>query len=224
MPEAVREGMYICEGTSDTPLARHVEVLFRERGHRVRLNAPDYTLVPSARGRDVKSKIEIGLTLLGAMPDVVVVHRDCDNAGIDARRSEIVDAADALGVPATVCLVPMTMTEAWALLDEEAIRRVAARPNGRTDLQLPKARNVESIADPKKVLQDVLLVASETSGRRRDQASKRFSENRRRLLELIDPHGPVSTLSAWLRLCGDVQAVCDGWDLGLPTRETGVLF
>ena len=104
-----------------------------------------------------------------------------------------------------VPVVPIRMTEAWLLLDEEAIRKVAERPNGRTPLDLPKPHEVESIADPKRRLKETLLLASQTSGRRHQQFARDFSRHRALLLQRLDPSGAVSQLSAWRRLQSDVE-------------------
>lgn len=89
------------------------------------------------------------------------------------------------------------MTEAWLLLDEAEIRRVAGSPNGKVSLGLPKARNVESIPDPKALLAHTLAIASEFSGRRLDTFKKRFSEHRRQLLDRINPDGPIREVQSW---------------------------
>jgi hypothetical protein len=40
-----------------------------------------------------------------------------------------------------VCVVPVRMMEAWLLIDEMAIRRVAGNPNGRIPIELPVLNN-----------------------------------------------------------------------------------
>ena len=106
-----------------------------------------------------------------------------------------------------VPVVPVRMTEAWLLVDEPAIRRVAGNPNGRCALDLPQVSKVETIADPKKLLKQVLATASELSGRRLKRFNDRFPENRRQLLQRLDTDGPVTQLPSWQAF---VHAVEDG--------------
>lgn len=164
--------------------------------------------------KDVTSRVSAGGELMAGVPEVVVVHRDADNAGIAARQQEIVQAVAACSPESsTVPVIPVRMTEAWLLLDEEAIRFVAGNPRGRTPLTLPKRHELERAADPKEVLRDCLLDAASVTGRRRTQLIKRFPQHRRQLLERLDPDGPVADLSSWDELTQSVDAVVDEWRL-----------
>ncbi|MFN0089482.1 MAG: hypothetical protein ACKVWR_04305 [Acidimicrobiales bacterium] len=137
--------------------------------------------------------------------DLVFVHRDAENQSPQLRRDEIERGRHAAGLEGPVVpVVPVRMTEAWLLLDEQAIRRVAGKPSGRVPLDLPAARDVERIADPKQILRAALLAASGAAGRRREQFVRDFGRHRALLLERLDPTGPVSTLAAWRQLCADV--------------------
>lgn len=101
-------------------------------------------------------------------PEILLVHRDADREGLEVRRQQIPDAARPV-----VRVVPVRMTETWLLLDERAIRCAAQNPNGRVELELPNARKLESLADPKAVLQELILRASEVSGPRRKKRLRR---------------------------------------------------
>jgi hypothetical protein len=104
------------------------------------------------------------------------VHRDADNAGAEARRSEILAAAGLVdGSARVVPVIPIRMTEAWLLLDEMNIRVVAGNPRGKESLDLPKLHEVENLADPKELLSECLLRAAGAAGRRRERVAKRFS-------------------------------------------------
>jgi hypothetical protein len=149
---------------------------------------------------------------MAGAPDVVVVHRDADSAGLIARRQEIEQAVAACAPTSKpVPVIPVRMTEAWLLLDEDAIRYVAGNPRGRAPLTLPKRHEVERAADPKHMLSSCLLDAASVTGRRRAQLIQRFSQNRRQLLERLDPEGPVAELSSWQELVASVEAVVNGW-------------
>jgi hypothetical protein len=103
------------------------------------------------------------------------------------------------------------MTEAWLLLDEQAIRQVAGNPNGRANLGLPTFREIERVADPKARLRECLLAASDATGRRRDMVRNRFPEHRRQLLQRLDPNGPVASLKAWQALLDAIEHIIAKW-------------
>jgi len=162
----LHSGLFVAEGSSDAPLADLVTDLFAEHGIRLRLQEPDFTRLKVAK--DVRSKVHAGIELAKTDFDVIVVHRDADNAGHVAREQEILKAVTCVSANAQVVpVVPVRMTEAWLLLDEAAIRRVAGNPNGRVRLGLPKPHEVESGADPKHLLRQCLLTAADCTGRRR---------------------------------------------------------
>ncbi|GGK77349.1 hypothetical protein Sme01_43130 [Sphaerisporangium melleum] len=111
-------GLFVSEGTSDLPLADLVESLFIDRGVVVRLSKPDFAPLGGV-AKDVRSRLEAGMRLLHAPVDLLVVHRDSDNAGYDTRRTEVEKATRSLGVfSSLVPAIPVRMTEAWLLLDE----------------------------------------------------------------------------------------------------------
>jgi hypothetical protein len=189
-------GLFVAEGSSDAPLADIVELLFLRRGMPVDLSRPDFALLKVPK--DVASRVQAGLRLVGSDVDVIVVHRDADNAGPPMRMAEIEAAVRQVGSNAQVVpVVPVRMTEAWVLLDEQAIRHVAGNPNGRSPLSLPTLKEVERLADPKTLLAECILAAASVTGRRRDRLKKRFDQNRRQLLERLDPEGPVVELEGW---------------------------
>jgi hypothetical protein len=153
-----------------------------------------------------------GRRLMHSSPDLIVVHRDSDNAGVDKRRTEIVEGVQCSGIDSRVLpVIPVRMTEAWLLLDESAIREVAGNPRGKMDLCLPKTHEVESRTNPKKLLADMLLLAANATGRRRKDFEKRFSSHRRQLLERLDPRGPVRQLDSWQALVADIDAIVAKW-------------
>ncbi|MEU6023682.1 hypothetical protein [Micromonospora sp. NPDC047134] len=210
-------GLFVPEGTSDGPLAAHIERLFFYKGCPVTLTTPDFPRL-SGVDRDVASRVRAGLELVGDTVDVIVVHRDADNAGEHARRLEIESAVRSLGVSTElVPVIPVRMTEAWLLLDEAAIRHVAGNPRGRARLNLPRPHEVESRADPKSILRASLLTASEESGRRREAVARRFNEHRKQLLERLDPAGPVLRLDSWARMVAAIDEVVKRWKSS-PTR------
>jgi hypothetical protein len=213
MTQAVLTGLFVAEGSSDAPLADIVETLFLERDVQLSLTRPDFALLPKVP-KDIASRLEASMKMLGRSVDVVVVHRDADGAGPLARQQEIELAARRTRVGRLlVPVIPVRMTEAWLLLDEAAIRRVAGNPSGRAALSLPKPRDVERLADPKSTLRQALIDAASVTGRRRERLDRRFSENRRQLLQRLDHRGPVADLQSWCELIDAIDtavAACSG--------------
>lgn len=101
--------------------------------------------------------------------DLLFVHRDSEKATLAERVAEIEQGAATIMTDSLVPVVPVRMTEAWLLVDEEAIRYAADNPNGRVPLKLPPPRRLERLAQPKRTLIQALITASEKTGRRRVQ-------------------------------------------------------
>jgi len=129
--------------------------------------------------------------------DLLFVHRDAEKDTREKRWEEIRRAASGAGIPSFVPVVPVRMTEAWLLIDEEAIRRAAGNPNGEVPLLLPKLAKLETMADPKKVLRECLIRASEKTGRRLQQFERDLAERAQRVAELITDFSPLRQLSAF---------------------------
>ncbi|HEY5287352.1 MAG TPA: hypothetical protein VIJ50_09630 [Solirubrobacteraceae bacterium] len=138
--------------------------------------------------------------------DVIIIHRDAESAAGSSRVTEIQDGVTDAGVSWPVIpVVPIRMTEAWLLLDEQEIREVAGRPSGSQPLGLPAQAGIERLVDPKAALGAALDRASGFSGRRLAKFKRDFSEHRRQLLDRLDRNGPIKGLAAWSRLEKDVE-------------------
>jgi len=129
--------------------------------------------------------------------DVLFVHRDAEREPKAKRLEEIRAAATAVGVPAFVPVVPVRMTEAWLLIDEQAIRRAAGNPHGEASLSLPKVARLEGMPDPKGTLRTCLIEASEKTGRRLQQFERDLPERVQRVAELISDFSPLRQLPAF---------------------------
>lgn len=189
-------GLFIGEGSSDDPLARLVSDAFTMRGVDADIRSLGADRL-GADGKDISTKIRTAQKLFSGF-EFVVIHRDCDNQEPSVRLAEISSAVGETlgsGFP-TIEVVPRTMTEAWLLLNESAIRKAAGKPNSKINLCLPKLKNVEGVRDPKKLLQDVILIASNESGRRRQKIAGKFSSHRRNLLDQLDPEA-LEGLPSW---------------------------
>lgn len=134
--------------------------------------------------------------------DVLFVHRDADRESPDTRSNQIGDAIQDAFVggiaPRAVCVIPVRMTEAWMLFHEPALRKAADNPNGQQPLDLPKSSEIEQLPDPKKILRDLLRVASGWPPHR----LRRFRADRaaRLVTQFIEDFSPLRRLSAFCRL------------------------
>lgn len=208
----IHRGLLLADGHSDEPLATHVETMFADHGCTVRIVAPDLGRLRQPPGRRVEDRLRAVLDFDNedSHYDVIVVHRDAEGQDPGLRYQEISDAMSSLSCTQPhVPVVPVRMTEAWLLLDEAAIREVAGRPTVRTSLGLPRIRDIESVADPKVTLRAALVQASGCTGRRLEQFERRFPDHRRTLLERLDPHGPITELTAWRQLLASVRCAAD---------------
>jgi hypothetical protein len=192
--------LLVCEGSSDIPLASHIQRLLDTLGH----HHVDFDT--STRGRFLVDKVRNGLEL-APYCDLLFVHRDADNAGPDSRYREIESAVqDAQFRGPRVGIVPVRMTEAWLLLDQTAIRKAVRKPNGRGPISLPSPTEVERRADPRAILNDALRDASETHGRRRERIEEELPALRSSLLENLPVGGQLEQLASWTRFRDDSAA------------------
>ncbi|MEU9194890.1 hypothetical protein [Streptomyces hundungensis] len=197
--------LFIGEGSSDNGLVPHIESIAVRKGLDISVTVPDFGLLRLPTGHSVPDKLG-AIRKIGGNYDLAVVQRDADRGPAQDRRDEIKKAVDAEWPGLRhVAVVPVRMLEAWLLLDEACLRRVAENPRGRVDLDLPKGLAAENIADPKQLLKESLARASEYKGRRLAQFQKRFSQHRLRMLELLDPDGPVSCLPSWQNFITDLD-------------------
>ena len=189
----------VCEGQSDAGLVPHIQQMIIENSGEAEVQGEHW-----CHGSQLESKIRGGLKAADNMVDLLFVHRDANNAGADARQREIdLAVAAALKAPRFVAVIPVRMTEAWLLLDETAIRNVVGNPSGRVPLDLPTPHEAERRSDPKRILADAFLAASETTGRRRKRIQRDFARFRRQLLVNLPIGGPLEQLPSWARFRDD---------------------
>ena len=142
--------------------------------------------------------------------DVLFVHRDADREPRENRVAEIRSAIQRIptdffaGRP-YACVVPVRMTEAWLLFDEAAIRQAAGNPSSGTPLNLPPVSRVEDLSDPKVVLNEALLRATDKPARR----LKKFRAGLavQRVAELISDYAPLRSATAFHALEGELQTL-----------------
>lgn len=190
----------VSEGTSDRVLLPILRwVVAQQTRTEVEIIWADLRGLPEAKGTLAERVTAARQTYPS---DLLFVHRDEDGQGRDTRVAEI-RASSAKGTE-HVCVVPVTMTEAWLLHDEAALREAAGRPTGRVPLSMPRLASTQALSDPKRRLHDLLRDASETSGRRRQKF--RVEECVHRLAVLIDDWSALRNLSAFAELEADTSA------------------
>lgn len=198
--------LFVGEGSSDAALVPHLEDLCLLCGADEATGlAPNLESMPRKISRTVREKLHAAMEL-EPNADLIFVHRDADSTDPDPRYSEIHSARSTLESDASIVpLVPVQETEAWLLLDKEAIRRVADNPNGKVPLQLPPLKQIEKLAKPKERLFKSLETASGLKGRRLAKFKQTLPRRRRLLLERLSTTGPLTRLPAWQRLNRDLK-------------------
>lgn len=186
----------LTDGRGDTALIPPITWLLHEKlpGISVRLEWADLARLPRPP-KGLTERIKAAVEFYKC--DVLLVHRDGEGEARDKRHAEIQVAIKESKVEVPyACVVTVRMQEAWMLIDESAIRSAAGNPNGTVPLALPKTRDMEGLADPKKVLHELLRTASELSGRRLKKFSA--SANAHRVAELVEDWRPLRMLSAFV--------------------------
>jgi hypothetical protein len=195
------------EGSSDLRLVEHIENILIEHGFsEVKGEAPNLSLFPQRIGTSLREKLP-ALVKHYPSADLIFIHRDADNVGIEVRQQEINEAAsETIKGKYIIPVIPVCMLESWLLADHEAIKRVAGKPSKKGPLtSIPPLRNIESTRNAKSILMDALCEASETQGNRLLNFKKRFPEMRARLTIDLDPQGPVQNLSSYKNFIKSIE-------------------
>ncbi len=198
-------GLLVGEGKTDRALAPVLEQLCILAGaDEAIVDAPDLGKLPNPPGKKIQSQCERAVQLF-SHANLLFVHRDADARDPEPRYQEIADAVTGLGFR-HVAVVPVQETEAWLLVEADAIRAACGRPSDTSPLRLPSVGAIENTANPKEVLQRVVARAQEKQTARR---RIRFSSVRHQLLEQLDPRGEVTRLPSFQRLQRDLQSALD---------------
>lgn len=202
----------LSDGSSDRVLLRILDWLLRQH-----VSGPVQGVWSELRSlreppRSLRDRVRRTLELYPC--NLLFVHRDAENKTQENREKEIKDAIGDCPVPPLVCVVPIRMQEAWLLIDEAALRQAAGNPNGSFAIEFPRLEDLETLANPKKRLHELLRIASELRGRR----LKRFRSGQQshRLAELIGDFSLLRRLKAFQRLESDLKKVLEGEAGGNP--------
>jgi Domain of unknown function (DUF4276) len=197
------------EGSSDEMLLPIIEWTLRTTlGPEVAVNWQF-----SWSSRTIKERIKSALDNYSDT-NLLIVHADTDGKyGHAARVEQIHEAAAELSaegaaIPHHIPIVPVRESEAWLLFDESAIRSAAENPHGKVRLKLPTQR-FDQIADPKKMLNDLLDAASEQTGRK--LASFQRRRVRSRVADWIDNFAPLRKLEAFIAFESEVKKFAAVW-------------
>ena len=122
---------------------------------------------------------------------LVFAHRDAEASNIDDRLREFDK------VSGVVPGVPVRMSEAWLLIDGDAIARAA---DPRATVALPQLNTLENVADPKSELETLLFeAAGSPTGRRGKKFKGSLAKRRVNLASLIKDYSPLESLEAFRR-------------------------
>jgi hypothetical protein len=191
----------VCDGPFDVVLGPILQWLIREL-------PPHWESAPNdpiCSGRTLQDRLRFAAQVTPC--DLLFIHRDAEAQGRDQRCQEIAEALKTLPNDPPIVhvpVIPVRMTEAWLLLDEAAIRLAVRNPNGRADLKLPRAREVEDLPDPKHRLHETLLLACGLSGRRRKEFDTRGAAPQ--IAASMADFSPLRQLSAFRALEDDLKA------------------
>lgn len=199
----------VTDGPSDRLLKFPIEWLLE------RLTSLDFDgewANPAIFGKGEKLAGRLAAALESYPCQLLFVHRDAERGPRELRVAEIENAIRNLSSPPpAVCVVPVRMTEAWLLIDEQALREASSNPNSQISLKVPALRTLESLPNPKQTLYNLLERASGLNKRRLRRFRKR--QARQRLAELIDDYSPLDQLSAFRCFHTDLKQVLanSGW-------------
>ena len=192
-------GTLVCDGSSDQMLIPILHWLFEQNG----LEAVEIVR-PRLGGwrnppRTLAERISAAVAL--APCDLLFVHRDAEGVQVSLRDEEIaIEIQKAQPLPPHVPVIPIRMSEAWLLFDEKTLRRVAGKPNGKVPLDFPRIGQLENLLDPKKLLLDLLVKASELNGRRLDRFKAEAHSKILQLAEFIPDFSPIRNLTAFQKM------------------------
>ncbi|MEZ4868053.1 MAG: DUF4276 family protein [Caldilineaceae bacterium] len=196
----------LTDGSSDAALLPILTWLLVENGINIPIQSQwaDLGRLPFVI-ETLQQRIELALDFYPC--DLLFIHRDAERQSRMDRVEEITNAIQPMNnlvhLRPYICVIPIRMTEAWLLLNEQAIRHAAGNPSGREQLTLPTLATLESQANPKQILHDLLNRASGLKGRRLKQFPVHF--HARRVAEFIDDFSQLRQLLAFAALEKDIQ-------------------
>ena len=123
---------------------------------------------------------------------LIFVHRDAENLTLEGRMKEF----ESVSRSDVVAVVPVRMSEAWILFDGSAIAKAAGSPS--VQVPVPKLSEIEGIAEPKDLLERLLVeAAGSPTGRRGKVFRRSLVERRVSVAGHIGDFSPLESLRAF---------------------------
>jgi hypothetical protein len=143
---------------------------------------------------DLEAKVRAALD---AFPcDLLFIHRDAEKAAPSIRLAEVARAAVGARALSHVAVVPVRMTEAWLLVDPEAIR-LAADQSSDAKVSLPPVSRLETLPDPKHVLRQTLRDVAAKSGRHHRRFARDMNVRVQRVAAYTSDFSPLRVLPSF---------------------------
>ena len=194
----------LSEGSSDRMLIPAIKWLLDNHFPNTPFNIEYADLRGSAKNQiSLPEKICLALELYPC--DILFVHRDTDRDSYVLREGEILSALEVAecSTPKVIPVIPSKMSEAWLLIDENALKLASGNPNGKILIKLPKLNSIESIANPKGTLIDLLKRATGLSNRRRRSFNPNLAIHN--LAENIIDYSPLRSLNSFQLLENNIK-------------------
>lgn len=174
----------ICDGGTDRALIPIINWAIHRLDPGVEILEPDF--------RKRQGSLQAFLQKHESNAMLIFVHRDSEKETRSERLREF-EGVDRQGV---VPLIPVRMTEAWLLFDSLAIARAADAPGA--SVVVPSLGSIETLPDPKALLEELLLeAAGNPTGRKRKMFKRRIVSRRVSVASLISDYAPLEQLPAF---------------------------
>ena len=202
----------LSDGSSDRMLMPIITWSLKQNLGQDVLIQPDWAnLYHASANLDLYKKINYSLDKFPC--DILFVHRDSEKKSesvVQERKQEIEDAwiNSVKNSEKYVPVIPIRMSEAWLLVDELAIRSASGNPNSTIPIQFPKISRLESLPNPKEILEALIRKASGLRGRNLKKLN--VDKAKHRVAEHIVDFSPLKRLTAFQTFESDLKSVLLG--------------
>jgi hypothetical protein len=189
----------ISDGSSDRALIKIIDHALKQQFNDFDFEGEraDLGLFSRKKIKNLEDKIRI--TIEYYEPKLVFIHRDVEKESLQKREEEIDKALAIIQKQNTeqqyAKIIPIRMTESWLMTNEKAIRAASGNPKGSVALILPKINQLESLPDPKSILEELLRTASGLKGRRLSDLNTR--QCIQLITEYVDDFDALEELSSF---------------------------
>ena len=197
----------LCDGSSDKVLVKILTWIIRKQltNVSIRVEFGDLRKLPNSP-KKLEERMQKVLEYYPC--DVLFVHRDAEKHSLESRKQEVIEAwrkikNTTISDDNIIAVIPVRMTEAWLLLNEESIKIAAGNPNNKNSLSLPSLHHVEDLPNPKAVLHQKIKEASNLQGRK--LAKLKIPQRVHVLVDNITDFSPLRQLSAFQKLEKDIK-------------------